>query len=86
LDLGLQKKFKNKKDVLRFSATDIFNSASNYRFTDNLTIKGTSVNRNFNFGLVAYKLTYTHSFGNKSLKEKRERTTAAEEELHRVHN
>lgn len=86
LDLGLQKKFKNKKDVLRLAANDIFNSGSNYRFTDDLTIKGTTVRRNFNFGLVAYKLTYTHNFGNKSLKEKRERTTSAEEELNRVHN
>ena len=38
------------------------------------------------FGLVAYKLTYTHSFGNKKLKDKRERSTGAEDELKRVHN
>ena len=86
LDAGLQKKFGSKKDIVRLTANDIFNSGSYYRFSENLPIKGTVVNQTFNFGLVAYKLTYTHNFGNRALKDKRERSTGAEDELKRVHN
>jgi hypothetical protein len=86
LDAGLQKKFSNKKDILRFAANDVFNSGTNYRFVDGLPIKGTILRGSLNFGMVAYKLTYTHNFGNKALKDKRDRSTGAEDELHRVHN
>jgi hypothetical protein len=86
VDAGLQKKFGKNMDILRFSATDIFNSGSNYQFVDHLPISGSVVGRNFNFQLVAYKLTFTHNFGNKALRDKRERTTGAEDELKRVHN
>jgi hypothetical protein len=86
LDFGVQKKFSNKKDILRFAANDMFNSGTNYRFVDNLPIKGTVLKGSLNFGMVAYKLTYTHNFGNKALKDKRDRSTGAEDELHRVHN
>jgi hypothetical protein len=86
LDVGLQKKLGSQKDIIRFAVNDIFNSGSDYRFVESMPIPGATVSRNFNFGLVAYKLTYTHSFGNKSLKEKRERVTGAEDELKRVHN
>ncbi|MEP6950823.1 MAG: outer membrane beta-barrel family protein, partial [Ginsengibacter sp.] len=85
LDAGLQKKLGNKKDILRLTANDIFNSDAYYRFGENFS-NGAIVNRTFNFGLVAYKLTYTHNFGNKALKDKRERLTGAEDELRRVHN
>ncbi len=47
---------------------------------------GAIVKRNFNFGLLAYKLTYTHNFGNKALKSKKERSTGVDDELKRVHN
>ena len=86
LDAGLQKKLANKKDILRFSATDIFNSGGDYRFGEILPGTGAIVNRSFNFGLVAYRLTYTHNFGNNALKGKRDRATGAEDELKRVHN
>ena len=86
LDAGMQKTIGKKNDLLRFAANDIFNSGSYFRFVDYLPVAGEIVGRNFNFGLVAYKLTYTHNFGNKALKEKRERTTGAEDELKRVHN
>ena len=86
LDAGLQKKFSNKKDILRFSANDIFNSGGYFNYADNLPIKGTIITGDLNFGMVAFKLTYTHNFGNKSLRGKRDRTTGAEDELNRVHN
>ncbi len=86
LDAGLQFRLPNKKDVLNITANDIFNSGSNYKFADNLLIPGAVINRSFNFGMVDCKLTYTHSFGNKALKEKRDRSTGAEDELNRVNN
>jgi outer membrane receptor protein involved in Fe transport len=86
VDLGIQKKFKNKKDVLSLTANDMFNSGTYYRFIDNLPIKNTILRGSFNFGMVAYRLTYTHNFGNKALKGKRDRSTGAEDELKRVHN
>jgi len=86
LDAGLQKKFSNKKDILRFAANDIFNSGGYFNYVDNLPIAGTVITGDFNFSMVGFKLTYTHNFGNKSLKEKRARSTGAEDELNRVHN
>jgi hypothetical protein len=86
VDAGIQKKFSNQKDILRFAATDIFNSGGNYRFAEKLPIEGTNMHASLNFGMIAYKLTYTHNFGNKALKDKRERATGAEAELNRVHN
>ena len=67
------------------TANDIFNSGGYARLADN-SIKGAVVNRSFNFGSLAYKLTYTHNFGNKALKTTRERSIGAEDELNRVHN
>jgi hypothetical protein len=86
LNAGFQKKFKNKNDILRVTANDIFNTGGNYQLVDNLAIKGTTVNRNFNFGLLSYKLTFTHNFGNTALKGERNRPTGAADELNRVHN
>ncbi len=86
LDAGVQKKLVNKRDILRFSASDIFNSGGEYRFGETLPGTGAIVNRSFNFGLVAFRFTYTHNFGNNALKGKRDRSTGAEDELKRVHN
>jgi hypothetical protein len=84
VDFGVQKKFNNQKDVLRFAATDIFNSGAYYQFTDKIPIPGAVLRGTLNFGFVAFKLTYTHNFGNKNLKEKRDHSTNAENELQRV--
>jgi hypothetical protein len=86
VDAGVQKKFNKGKDNIRFSANDMFNSGSNYRFEEKIPIPGASINGSLNFGLVAFKLTYTRNFGNKGLKEKRNRATNAENELQRVRN
>lgn len=73
--------------VLQFTATDIFNSGNNYRLIDQLAVADAIINRNFNFRLAAYKLTYTHNFGNSnSVKTRREIPTGAQEELNRVRN
>jgi hypothetical protein len=86
VDIGVQKKFGNKKDILRLAGNDIFNTGGFYQSIDKLPIRQTILKANLNFGMVAYTITYTHNFGNKALKSKRDRTTGAEEELGRVHN
>jgi hypothetical protein len=85
VDLGLQKKLSKKMDILRFTAGDIFNSGGDYRFAENLPVAGAMAGRNFNFQLVAYKLTYTHNFGNKALKENR-KGLWCRRRIERVHN
>lgn len=86
VDAGLQKKFDNKKDILRLAANDMFNSGGDFVFQSTTPVEGTIIRASVNFGSVAYKLTWTHNFGNKALKVKSERSTGAEEELNRVHN
>ena len=86
VDAGLEKKFSNKKDILRFAANDMFNTGSNLLIKSEIPIEGTIIRASINFGNVAYKLTWTHSFGNKALKVKSQTSTGAEEELNRVHN
>ena len=86
VNAGLQKKLGIKGGLLRFAANDIFNSGSYWKFGETLPGSGAVVNRTFNYGTVAYRLTYTRPFGNNALKAKRERSTGAEEELKRVHN
>ena len=86
VDAGIQKKFKNNKDILRFTANDMFNSGTTFKYVEKLPISGTYISGSFNFGMLAYKLTFTHNFGNNTLKEKRNRLTHAEDELNRVRN
>jgi len=86
VDAGIQKKFGNKKDILSFTAYDMFNSGNYWRLVEKLPVANAEVSRNFNLSTVAFKLTYTHNFGNKSLKDRKERSTGAEDELKRVQN
>ncbi len=86
IDAGFQKKFSSKKDNFRFTANDIFNSGSNYVFTDNIPVPGTILKGSLNSGRIAFKLTFTHNFGNRVLKSWRERATGAEDEMQRIRN
>ena len=83
VDAGLQKKFSNHKDILTLTANDMFNSGAYYKYAEHLP-GGTFIKADFNYGIAAFKLTYTHHFGNRDLKAKQERATGAEDELKRV--
>ena len=84
LDLGLKKKL-GQKSSLQFNASDILNTM-NIRVVTNLPDQNLVSNINLSFSRPTYKLTFTHSFGKEKLKEKRERSTGAEEEKGRVNN
>jgi hypothetical protein len=83
VNFGLQKKLGEGKGNLRFGVTDIFRTlkinASTYIPEQYLDTKffGRFTQRTF-------KLTYTSSFGNDKLKEKRARSTGSEDERKRV--
>ena len=86
IDLGMQKKLKNKKDIFRLAATDLLNTGTQFNFVDYSNLKNSYISGKGNFGLIAFKFTYTHNFGNTKLKDNRNRITGADDDLHRVHN
>ncbi|MEO8769485.1 MAG: outer membrane beta-barrel protein [Ferruginibacter sp.] len=81
-NFGLQKKFKDSKNKLRFAVEDIFNTTL-FKVTTDIPSENIYSSANLRFGYRTFKLTLTHNFG-KSIKEKRDRTSASEEEQGRV--
>ncbi len=83
LDFGLRRKLAGKKGSLVFAVTNVFNSMRFRGYTD-IPEHNINTNIELQFAQRAYKLTYTRSFGKDKLKEKRERSTGAEDEKGRV--
>jgi hypothetical protein len=78
-DIGLQKKILKNKSILTFNVNNIFNSLKgNYNALipeQNLIVKNS-----YTYGYRGFNLSYSHNFGNDKVKEKRDRTTGAEDE------
>lgn len=83
LNVGLQKKFKNDGGSLRLGYDNILNTMI-WRDELDLTDQGQFIYDRFDFLPPTFKLTYSRSFGNKKLKEKRERETGSAAERQRV--
>ena len=83
LNVGVQKKFIKNNSSLRFGVDDIFTSMR-FRFNFEVPSENFYTDGSLLFSKRIFKLTYTTNFGNKMLKDKRERITASEEEKRRV--
>lgn len=81
LNAGVQKKLGKGK--LRFGVDDVFNTMI-WETSVNIPELNVAAIANYKFTQRVFKLTYTRSFGNDKLKEKRNRTTGSEDERGRV--
>jgi outer membrane receptor protein involved in Fe transport len=82
VDVGVQKKF-NDKNTMRFNVGDVF-ASQRFTVTADRPKQFFYTRTTFDFSLRIFRLTYTHNFGKKELKNKRDRSTGAEEESRRV--
>jgi hypothetical protein len=82
-NFGLQKRFGENNNKLRFAVTNLFDGGMIRGLTD-IPAENIYVNLNLRFSQRTFKLTYSQSFGNKKLNEKRNRTSASAEEQRRM--
>jgi hypothetical protein len=84
LDFGAQKKFEKIKSTLSINARNLLKTLKAeshiYKPEQNLIIRTTST-----FGSTSIGVTFNHRFGKDTVKEKRERTTGAEDEKNRAY-
>lgn len=85
LDVGIKKKLPRKLGSLTLNGTNILNT-NIVRFSTNLPEQNLVNNLEIRFFVPTVRLTYLLNFGNNELKQKRERTTGAEDESGRVRN
>lgn len=82
LNFGAQKKFRDNS-TLRFGVSDIFKSR-NFTFISDRPEQNFYTRGSIQFSQRIFSLTYTRNFGNKELRDKRNRSTGSEDERSRV--
>ena len=83
VNFGVQKKFKGNSGTLRFGIDDVFNTLrirSNGNYPEYNLVSQAEID----FSQRTFKLTYSRNFGDKKLKDARQRDTGSEEERRRV--
>ncbi|MFI5187939.1 MAG: outer membrane beta-barrel protein [Chitinophagales bacterium] len=85
VDMGIQKKWTNKKSSLSFNINDIFNSSGISRNAAIFPAQNLFVKTDNIYGYRGFSLSFTHNFGNAKVKEKRDRSTGAEDEKNRAY-
>jgi len=83
VNFGLQKRFGENNNKLRSAVTNLFDGGL-FRGTTDIAAENIYVDLNLRFDQRTFKLTYSQSFGNKKLKEKRNRSSASDEEQRRM--
>ena len=83
LDIGVMKKLPKKHGSLTLNAVNILNT-NRFRVSTNIPKYNMVGGIDLRFAVPTLKLTYTRSFGKDQVKQKRERSTGAEEEKSRV--
>ena len=81
LDLGLQKKLLKDQATLKISYTDIFNTAP---WDSHNVYGGIVIRANGNWESQQFRATFTWRFGNRQMKNVRQRTVGSESELKRL--
>ncbi|MCF8237737.1 MAG: TonB-dependent receptor family protein [Saprospiraceae bacterium] len=82
LNMGIRKDFFNKQLQVRLTATDIFNSASDYPYYGNYG--GLEIDGEYRSDNSRYGASLTWKFGNQQLKSSKKRKSGLNEELKRI--
>lgn len=81
IDLGVQKKFLDKKLTVKVSATDILHTASPWRMTSDF---GAHISGNGSWESQTVRLNITYMFGSSQIKSARQHETGLESEKKRL--